>query len=919
MVRCVNCAALCAETHSFCFACGTELGPASSKTREDPLLGQTLPGGYRVTHLIGVGGMGRVYCAEQVALGRTVAVKVVHPHLADDERTAARFLNEARAASRLSHPNSVAIFDFGRTAKGHPYIVMEYLRGRDLGRVAQGEGPLPLRRVVDILRQTLAALDEAHALGILHRDLKPDNVVLEPLRSGLDFVKVVDFGLAKLLKGDALNSPTLSSPGVVCGTPEYMSPEQARGDSLDGRSDLYSVGVVLFELLAGRVPFVADTVPKTLLLHLTEPAPDPRDVVPERAIPAPFAKLAIRALAKSREDRMQSARGFADALDAALLESEGRPPLAEEPPSTGIRCAACATSSPIGQKFCGNCGAAIAPRPPSAIPPPRESAHGSSPSSVPPPSPRARGSSAPPLSGPRLPGDERPSRPLANPLLDRDDAMAWLEARFAEASTMPAAAHVVGEAGMGKTRLVTEAVARWARRGDSIVTVGPDPSWAKIGDWTVRRAITALTGLHADELEAAAGAAFSGSIGREARKGLAALFGRDPAGLHLHADERRAGVAEALRWALERASSRAKAASTGRVVLFVDDLDFIDGTSRNAFADVLAAPPPVPTLVVVTYLPGTRPVSDPMAGEVWSLTPLPYDSVVGRIPLRYLAHGAAISPLHMQELIAWFDETTETPPERLADLVSRRIERLPPGARHALHALAVWGDDADQETLTRLLPPDLEVTSALDALYRAQMVIPGNPRIRIAHPMMRLVALSAVPAGRKRELFAQAAAIATDAPIEVRAKHASHGGSALEALSLLDALAVRRTQHGDLGGTVSALHHALDLARREIHRGELDDPLAATLVFSRKLAEALAALQRWSDAEGVLHEALGSAPPASEHRAHLLGVMARVASARRHPGDARRYLDEAMRVARQSDLRGLMPILEGIEKTIAVA
>jgi serine/threonine protein kinase len=922
MVRCLNCAALCAETHSFCFACGTELGPASSKTREDPLLGQTLPGGYRVTHLVGVGGMGRVYCAEQVALGRTVAVKVVHPHLADDERTGARFLNEARAASRLSHPNSVAIFDFGRTADGHPYIVMEYLRGRDLGRVAQGEGPLPLRRVVDILRQTLVALDEAHALGILHRDLKPDNIVLEPLRSGLDFVKVVDFGLAKLLKGDALNSPTLSSPGLVCGTPEYMSPEQARGDALDGRSDLYSVGVVLFELLAGRVPFVADTVPKTLLLHLTEPAPDPRDVVPERAIPAPFAKLAIRALAKSREDRMQTARGFADALDAALLESEGRPPLAEAPPSTGMRCAVCSTSSPLGQKFCGNCGAAIAPRPLSVIPPPREPARESSAPSLAPASPRPRRSSAPPSSGPRLQGDERPSRPLANPLLDRDDAMGWLEARFAEASTMPAAAHVVGETGMGKTRLVTEALARWARRGDSIVTVGPDPAWAKIGDWTVRRAILELTGLRAEELAQAGDAgpaALAGSVGRDAKKGLTALFGRDPASPHLGADERRAGVAEALRWALERASSRSRAASAARVVLFVDDLDFIDGTSRNAFADVLAAPPPVPVLLIVAYMPGTRPVSDPMAGEVWRLAALPYDSVVTRIPLRYLAHGTAISPLHMQELVAWFDETTETPPERLADVVSRRIERLPPSARHALQALAVWGDDADQETLTRLLPSGMDVVPALDSLYRAQMVVAGNPRIRIAHPMMRLVALSAIPAGRKRELFAQAAEIATDGPMEVRAKHAAHGGSALEALSLLDALAVRRTLHGDLGGTVSALHHALELARREIHRGELDDPLAATLVFSRKLAEALAALQRWSDAEGVLHEALGSAPPASEHRAHLLGVMARVANARRHPGDARRYLDEAMRVARQSDLRGLMPILEGIEKTIAVA
>src|ERR1700722_2923757 len=227
MVPCQRCGVPCDEAHLFCFACGGELAP--QPTKEDPLVGRTLPGGYRVTHIVGVGGMGRVYCAEQVALGRTVAVKVVHPHLADDELAAARFLNEARTASRLSHPNSVAIFDFGRTEQGQPYIVMEYLRGRDLGRVAHDEGPLTLRRVTGILKQTLAALEEAHALGIVHRDLKPDNIVLEPLRSGLDFVKVVDFGLAKILEGGAPSSGgvgALTRPGLVCGTPESMSPEQ---------------------------------------------------------------------------------------------------------------------------------------------------------------------------------------------------------------------------------------------------------------------------------------------------------------------------------------------------------------------------------------------------------------------------------------------------------------------------------------------------------------------------------------------------------------------------------------------------------------------------------------------------------------------------------------------------------------------
>src|SRR5580692_8015062 len=148
MFPCPRCNSPCEEGHRFCFSCGGELGDAAKRADDDPLLGRTLPGGYRVTNLVGVGGMGRVYCAEQVNLGRTVAVKVVHPHLAHDEMTAARFLNEARAASRLAHPNSVAIFDFGRTSDGHAYIVMEFLRGKDLSFVAHAEGPLSRKRIV---------------------------------------------------------------------------------------------------------------------------------------------------------------------------------------------------------------------------------------------------------------------------------------------------------------------------------------------------------------------------------------------------------------------------------------------------------------------------------------------------------------------------------------------------------------------------------------------------------------------------------------------------------------------------------------------------------------------------------------------------------------------------------------------------
>src|SRR5262249_38207299 len=183
MRACPQCGAACDDAHKFCPGCGFPVGKVAANV-DDPLIGRTLPGGYVILELVGIGGMGRVYRAEQSALGRTVAVKIIHPHLVGEENAAARFITEARAASTLNHPNSVAVIDFGKTNDGQLYLVMEFLRGRDLARVAYEEGPLAFRRVVNILRQVLAALSEAHHLDIIHRDLKPENIILEPTRSG---------------------------------------------------------------------------------------------------------------------------------------------------------------------------------------------------------------------------------------------------------------------------------------------------------------------------------------------------------------------------------------------------------------------------------------------------------------------------------------------------------------------------------------------------------------------------------------------------------------------------------------------------------------------------------------------------------------------------------------------------------------
>ena len=227
----------------------------------DPMPGRVIVGNFRIEKLIGAGAMGNVYKALQLSLNKPVAVKILHHHLHEDDRLVARFKREAKSASLLNHPNSIQIIDSGEDGDGTLYIAMELLTGRDLAHVIRDDFPLPLLRVARVMTQVLNALDEAHAQGVIHRDLKPSNIMLIERRGEKDFVKVCDFGIAKATLGEAEDdrSAMLTVQGLVCGTPEYMSPEQARAEPLDGRADLYSAAVILYQLVTGDIPFRADS------------------------------------------------------------------------------------------------------------------------------------------------------------------------------------------------------------------------------------------------------------------------------------------------------------------------------------------------------------------------------------------------------------------------------------------------------------------------------------------------------------------------------------------------------------------------------------------------------------------------------------------------------------------------------------
>jgi hypothetical protein len=301
---CPTCGTEYPLSERFCPRDGTALRSANASA---DLLGSIVAERYHILKKLGEGGMGTVYLAEHVKMGRKAALKVMNPGMNSDSDAIARFNREAANASRLNHPNVCGIYDFGETPEGLIYLAMEFIEGESLTSLIEKNGSLAAPRAASIIHQAADALAVAHDYGIVHRDLKPDNIMIAKGRDGSDLVKVVDFGIAKASSSDAQK---VTKTGLVVGTPEYMSPEQLAGDKLDGRSDIYSLGLVAFNCLTGLLPFPSETAQEAMIMRLTDQPKTLAEMRPDIEWPAELQAVMDKVLARDANERYQNSAEF---------------------------------------------------------------------------------------------------------------------------------------------------------------------------------------------------------------------------------------------------------------------------------------------------------------------------------------------------------------------------------------------------------------------------------------------------------------------------------------------------------------------------------------------------------------------------------------------------------------------------------
>jgi serine/threonine-protein kinase len=870
---CPSCSTRAALEHRFCPNCGHDL--AEVEAREgDPYIGMVIAERYEITDTIGAGAMGAVYKAEQTTLHKPFAIKILHPHLMSDPDSQGRFANEAHNSASLNHPNVVSVVDYGRTEDGITYLVMEFIEGLPLEDIIQQQFPLARDRIIDLAVQILAALTEAHGLGILHRDLKPENILVQQLRTHGELLKVLDFGIAKLMDGAPTRGAQagLTSQGVVCGTPEFMSPEQARGLKLDGRSDLYAVGVILYQMLCGRVPFSSESAIEILHKHIHEAPVAPHEITGGE--PDPLEEVALRALSKNREDRFTSAEEFRDALVAASRQV-----------AAVLRCASCGSEMRSDDRFCATCGTP-APKRTEAVASPRRPTR---------------------LSEYSLPaqGNEQTAetvlRAFPLPLTGRDALVERLRAMFSDPKPELISGGFTGPAGIGKTRMLDEAAALAESLGWHVHAIGCEPTGSAPAMWPIRRIIGQLFDVdpYAVTTQDLGRTANLLGLSIEVLPGLAELF-------------RLSGPAADAEFAVRRRECFSAVAQTlvssGRgspVLLIFDDIDLYDAASRRVLQRLVRTHTATPVVVLVASAEPDLGWLGVRTDALEPLTDADVRSVIERavagqnpdseLPER-LAAAKPGTPLHLEQQLRLVAEGQ--PLSRSAsdvDLVLARLTVLPAGDRQVLEVATVLGQRLSEEDLSKLVSSDSRAPSGWEydeALARLHvsglLVISGRGERAFGHALVREVVYQSLPEPRRRALHATAAersALANRSDT-VRAMHLLRAGST-GAVDVLEAASRRASASFDDRKAVSLLRAAIRACQqlpadeRSAREGRLTAALADMLRFTQAKDDAInvaqAALANAKDTrtQALLNQAVGRAELAANKPAQAIGHLQR--------------------------------------------
>ncbi len=679
----------------------------------------------------------------------------------------------------------------------------------------------------------------------------------------------MDFGLATIVSGQGATS--ITAPGLVCGTPDYMSPEQGRGDAVDGRGDLYSLGVVLFELLTDQLPFEDETPTKVVLRHINDPVPNPAEAAPHRGVPDSLVHVTMKALAKEAEDRFQTAEEMAQAINEAVEEASRA-----KKPST-IACRSCGQDNPGHMRFCGACGARL-------------------------------GGTAPEIDlsqvekevepeQPRTPTD--PGRHATRKLVGRSGELERLNGLRLEAEGKPVWVHLAGEPGVGKTRLLEELAHRAEEAGDLVVGAGPHSTRSPVPYATIRNLIATL--LTVEESDLARLASTNGVFSEPLlRAGISEVA--EPMGLSGFDDRGRSeAVAIALGTATKVAAGNAR---SGRVLVVVDDFFELDGLSQDVLRNVPAHIGDTSVfLATAGYSGDLKKVEDVHVVDLGGLDPATADAALKESdeptePVEVAPHRRVL-PLYLEQVraLGGGEVGDDSLPVRLADAIAQRLDRLSLPARRVLQAASVVGDRCSFDYLRGLV--DSTDLSGLDDVTGQGFLLMEEGELAFSHPFIRDLVESGIPAEARRSLHARALELTTDAdePLEVRAHHGYRAGETMSALMLLERMGDVALRRADASAAILAFRRALELGRREML--ETGDVMleGAIVTFSRKLGEALERAGEVAGADGVLREALDLVGPASAERARMLLALGRVAARRDRRRDAARLLGQALELA----------------------